>query len=70
VTISYSPGVVKLVGASPNIAGGFSAEVKDSGPDEVEVVFESDDHESEFSAKWEDGKLEISKDENSGGDDD
>ena len=48
VTIAYGPGVVELVGAAPN--SGFSIEIKENGPDRVEVEFESDDHESRFRA--------------------
>ncbi|CAN5309608.1 hypothetical protein BH24ACT7_BH24ACT7_24200 [soil metagenome] len=48
VTISYGPGIVELVSAAPN--PGFSIEVKETGPDRVEVEFESDDHESRFRA--------------------
>ena len=48
VTITYGPGVVELVGAAPN--SGFSIEIKENGPDRVEVEFESDDHESRFRA--------------------
>jgi hypothetical protein len=48
VTIAYGPGVVELVGAAPN--PGFSIEIKENGPDRVEVEFESEDHESRFRA--------------------
>jgi len=48
VTIAYGPGIVELVSAAPN--PGFSIEVKESGPDRVEVEFESDEHDSEFRA--------------------
>ncbi|MEN8237887.1 MAG: hypothetical protein ABFR53_01670 [Actinomycetota bacterium] len=61
VTISHSPGVVNLVGASPK--AGFEAEVNKAGPSEVRVTFESDDHVSEFRAEWEDGELDIEKKE-------
>ena len=68
VTISHSPGVVNLVGASPK--AGFDAEVKNAGPSEVRVTFESDDHVSEFRAEWEDGNLDIKTEEDdSDGDD-
>ena len=62
VVISASPGVVNLVSWTPK--PGFSGEVEKSGPDEVRVRFESDNHESEFEAEWDDGRLVISKDEN------
>jgi hypothetical protein len=48
VTITYGPGVVELVGAAPN--SGFSIEIKENGPDRVEVEFEGDDQESRFRA--------------------
>lgn len=72
VTISALAPNVTLVGAVPS--GGFSAEVEDSGPGEVEVEFESSHHKSTFRARWEDGHLDIDIDEESeegeeGGDD-
>jgi len=70
VTIRYSPGVVILVGASPKSQGGpWSTEVEKSGPDEVRVTFESDDHVSEFRAEWDGGELKVEKEEYDGGDD-
>jgi hypothetical protein len=60
--------VVNFVGASPK--GVFSAQLKNGGPTEVRVTFESDDHVSEFRAEWEDGKLDIKKEEKDEGDDD
>ncbi|MET0830909.1 MAG: hypothetical protein ABWY62_00900 [Acidimicrobiia bacterium] len=48
VTIAYGPGVVELVGAAPN--SGFSIDIKENGPDRVEVEFESEDHESRVRA--------------------
>ena len=53
--------------ASPK--GGFSTDVEKRGPDEVRVTFESDTHESEFTAKWEGGELRIEKEENPKDDD-
>ncbi len=63
VRVLYGPGVVKLDGAGPN--AGFSMEVDKSGPDEVRVEFESDDHESEIRVRWKDGGLreEIEEDD-------
>lgn len=61
MTISHSPGVVHLVGASPNSL--FETEVKNAGPTEVRVTFENDDHVSEFRAEWEGGELDIKKEE-------
>ncbi len=68
VTISYSSDVVNLVGAAPKKIG-YSAEIEKSGPTEVKVKFESDDHVSEFTAKLEDGKLDIEIDESPKDDD-
>ncbi len=48
---------------------GFSVEVEKSGPKEVEVKFESADHQSEFRARWKDGELDIDIDEESEEDD-
>lgn len=61
VTISHSPGVVNFVSAIP--AAGFDTEIKATGPNKVEVEFESDTHTSEFKAQWEGGVLDVSKDE-------
>ena len=68
VTISFSPGTVTYLAAVPS--GGFSTEVENTGPDEVRVTFESDDHESEFRAEWEDGELKITKKEKDDEEDD
>lgn len=38
-------------------------EVSSQGPAEVEVRFESEDHESRFKADWENGELRIDIDE-------
>ncbi|MGA9598442.1 MAG: hypothetical protein WBV06_19965 [Acidimicrobiia bacterium] len=65
VTISYSPGVVEFVSAIPQ--PGFSTDIRNSGPEEVRVRFESPTHTSEFRARWNGGQLEITKDENGGG---
>jgi len=61
VTISSLEPTVDYVSAVP--AGGFSAEIEETGPNEVKVKFESDAHESSFKAKWEDGELDIDIDE-------
>jgi hypothetical protein len=66
VTISYSPGVVNFVSAIPQ--PGYSTEQRETGPTEVRIRFESDDHTSDFRARWQDGELEIT--ENETGDDD
>jgi cytoskeletal protein RodZ len=57
VRISALEPDVNLVSAFP--FGGFSVEVEKSGPDKVEVTFESEDHKSSFKASWEDGELNI-----------
>jgi hypothetical protein len=57
VRISALEPDVNLVSAFP--FGGFSVEVEKSGPDKVEVQFESEDHKSSFKASWEDGELKI-----------
>ena len=67
VTISALQPNVTLVGAVPT--AGFSAEVDESGPEEVEVDFESSGHKSSFRARWEDGSLDIDIDEESEHDD-
>ena len=54
-------GTVTLDGAAPAV--GFTMDVRATGPDEVEVRFQSADHLSRFEAEWEDGQLEIDKEE-------
>lgn len=61
VRIRFSPGSVTLDGAGPAV--GFTMDVRDAGPSEVDVRFDSDDHESRFSAEWEDGALDASIEE-------
>ena len=61
VTIAVSEPNVWLVGAVPSV--GFSADVEYTGPEKVEVEFESADTESRFRAKWEDGRLIVDIDE-------
>jgi hypothetical protein len=58
VTVSYANGQVYLQGASPAI--GFSAEVKDQGPDEVRVEFRSEGLKVDVRARWEAGGLVTS----------
>jgi hypothetical protein len=53
VTVEVGSGTVDLAGASPK--AGFNMDVENSGPEKVEVEFKSDDHESDFSARFEDG---------------
>ena len=60
MTIEAGAAQVRLVSASPN--AGFSVELKNGGPEKVEVEFESATHESKFTARW-DGRLVVSVDE-------
>ncbi len=55
VTVEIGSSEVYLAGASPK--AGFRMEVEDNGPDKVQVEFKSDDHESHFSGKFEDGRF-------------
>ena len=55
--IAHRPGEVTVQAATP--APGFQAEIKKSGPDQVEVEFESETVKVEISAEWDDGELEI-----------
>ena len=66
LTYSGTPGQVTIRSAEPDVwfvaaAANFPfmAEVKDTGPNEVSVEFESEDEEWRFQAKWEDGELEV-----------
>lgn len=61
VRIRYGGGEVFFVDAGA--ASGFNVEVKDTGPEEIEVRFRSSDHESKFEAEYENGELEISREE-------
>ncbi len=61
VTISASDPSVTFISAIPN--AGFSVDLESSGPNEVKVEFDSEDHESEFTAKWHEGELLVDIDE-------
>jgi cytoskeletal protein RodZ len=61
VRISYSPGVVSFISAIPQ--PGFSTELQEDGPEEVRVRFRSESHNSDFRARWEDGELRITANE-------
>ncbi len=50
VAVRYEDGKVSLVWARPN--PGFTMEVKEDGPEEVEVRFESEAHETRIKAWW------------------
>ncbi|MEA3501218.1 MAG: hypothetical protein U9R47_00465 [Actinomycetota bacterium] len=68
VSVEISSETVRLAGASPK--PGFTMEVENSGPEKVEVEFHSEDHESHFSGKIEDGEFKPSIDESDDEDDD
>jgi hypothetical protein len=57
VRIRYGEGNVFLDGAGAN--AGFTMKVDDNGPEEVEVEFRGESHESEFSAEFEAGELRV-----------
>lgn len=61
VTISANDPSVTFISAIPN--AGFSVDLESSGPTEVKVEFDSEDRESEFTAKWRDGELLVDIDE-------
>jgi hypothetical protein len=69
VTLSVGNGEVWVVSAVAN--AGFDTDIEKAGPDEVEVKFESNNHKSELSAKFENGELRVEKEEEPrSGDDD
>jgi hypothetical protein len=53
VSVRFAGGSVSLVSAVP--APGFALEVKDAGPERVEVEFRSEDRQSKVRAEYEDG---------------
>ncbi|MDX2344260.1 MAG: hypothetical protein QNL12_11270, partial [Acidimicrobiia bacterium] len=53
VILSFGGGEVHLVSAAPR--PGFSADYEHTGPVEVEIKFESNDHKSKLEAKFESG---------------
>ena len=57
VRIRSGAGEVFLDGAGAN--AGFTMDVEDNGPDEVEVEFRSESHRSKFSAEFEGGELRV-----------
>ncbi len=67
VRVTVGQGFVDLEGAAPS--PGFSMKLESESGTEVRVRFESNDHRSEFEAKWEGGELEIEIEEKSGDDD-
>jgi hypothetical protein len=61
VRIRVEGATVRLEAATP--APGFDVDVGNPGPDEVVVEFESDEEESKFRARVDDGELVIDIDE-------
>ena len=57
VRLAVRPGAVSLDGAGAN--PGFVVEADNPGPDDVEVEFRSEVHESELRAGWEHGVLDV-----------
>jgi hypothetical protein len=57
VVVSYRPDEVVLGSAAP--AAGFAAEIKKSGPPEVDVEFESESAKYRVRARWADGDLSV-----------
>ena len=69
VILSFGGGEVHLVSAVPR--PGFSADYEHTGPLEVEIKFESNDHKSKLEAKFENGELKVDiEEEPHGGDGD
>jgi len=65
VVLSYRPDEVVLQSASPK--PGFAAEIKKSGPPEVEVEFEGESEKFEVKAKWSGGQLIVESDQEDDG---
>ena len=61
VTVRYDNGTVRLVSATPN--SGFDVDVNEGGPDEVDVRFRSDSHESRLETRWRDGRPDPEREE-------
>ncbi len=61
VTLSVGNGEVWVVSAVAN--AGFDTDIEHAGPKEAEVKFESNNHKSELSAKFENGELKVEKEE-------
>ncbi|HEU4916480.1 MAG TPA: hypothetical protein VFV13_07940 [Acidimicrobiia bacterium] len=57
VVVRYRPAEVLLGSASP--AAGFAAEIKKSGPPEVDVEFESESAKYRVRARWVEGDLSV-----------
>ena len=61
VVLSFGSGEVNLVSATPR--PGFSVDPEHTGPIEVEVKFESNDHKSKLEAHVEGGELRVETEE-------
>ena len=61
VVLAFGNGEVSLVSATPR--PGFSVDPEHTGPKEVEVKFESNDHKSKLEADIENGELRVDVDE-------
>jgi hypothetical protein len=59
--MAFGNGQVNLVSATPR--AGFSVDAEHTGPTEVEVKFESDDHKSKLEARIENGELKVETEE-------
>ena len=68
VTVEVGANTVGLAGASPK--AGFSMDVENSGPEKVEVEFKSQQHESHFTGRFEDGVFVPKIEEEGHGEDD
>ena len=70
VTVQQAGGSVTLISAIPASVGGpWTAEVKNSGPNQVKVEFESESHESNYQAEISNGELVIAVEEHEEGED-
>lgn len=61
VTVRYRGATTELVQATPR--SGFVVDVREGGPDKVEVRFSSDRHESRLLARVSDGRPDADRDE-------
>lgn len=57
MVVSYRAGEVMLSSASP--AAGFAADLKKTGPPEVDVEFQSESAKFRVRVEWSDGDLAI-----------
>jgi hypothetical protein len=61
VVLAVGSGEVNLVSATPR--PGFSVDAEHTGPIEVEVKFQSNDHKSKLEAEVENGELKVETEE-------